>query len=236
MRNRPELLRGTLPHPCGFPRSETFAQPSFPRRETFAQPSFPRRRTFAHPSFRRRETFAHPSFPRRETFTQPSFSRRETFAQPLFPRRETFAQPHFRAGRPLRNNRETSQPFPRRETFGLQGDLCATVILAQGDLCATASAGRPLDNRHSHALCATAFAQPSFSRRETFAQPAQGDLWTTVIPAQGDLCTTVFPRRRESRFGGSPLGISHLRHAVSHRGSYAKVSFRVTVLRSSKSE
>ena len=43
--------------------------------------------------------------------------------------------------------------------------------------------------------------------RETFQQPS-------------------FPRRRESRFGFPAKNASHLRHAVSHRGSYAKVSGR----------
>ena len=177
MRNRPELLRGTLPHPCGFPRSETFAQPldnsragtfaqpSFPRRETFAQPSFPRRRTFAHPSFRRRRTFAQPSFPRRETFGTTVHSRA---GRPLRNR-------HSHAGRPLHNRHSRAGPLRHLRCLAWQTE---SGFVHGEHLCDNrhSRAGRPLHNRHE-----------GFPRRETFGQPS-------------------FPRRRESRFGGSPLG------------------------------
>ena len=125
----------------------------------------------------------------------------ETFEQPSFPRRETFEQPS----------------FPRRETF------------AQPSFRRKETFAQPSFPRKE------TFAQPSFSRRETFA-------CTTVIPAQGDLCMhnrhsragrplhaqPSFPRRRESRFGGSPLGTLGISATLSPRnGSYAKVSVRV---------
>ena len=63
----------------------------------------------------------------------------------------------------------------------------------------------------------------------TTVLPAQGDLCTTVLPAQGDLCTTVIPAKAGIQDWGFPArNTSHLRHAVSHRGSYAKVSERGT--------
>ena len=59
-------------------------------------------------------------------------------------------------------------------------------------------AGRPLHNRQS---C----EQPSFSRRETVAQPS-------------------FPRRRESRIGGSPLGILAISATLSPTGGVTQRS------------
>ena len=61
--------------------------------------------------------------------------------------------------------------------------------------------------------------------------PAFADLCTTVIPAappsfprRRDLCTTVIPAKAGIQDWGFPARkASHLRHAVSHRGSYAKV-------------
>ena len=55
-------------------------------------------------------------------------------------------------------------------------------------------------------------------------EEAPPDHW---MPASGDLCTTVIPAQAGIQGWGFPArNASHLRHAVSHRGSYANVSFR----------
>ena len=73
---------------------------------------------------------------------------------------------------------------------------------------------RPLNNRHSR--CTT--VKPANNRQSRAGRPLHNrhSRCTTVIPAKAGIQGCGFPARNAS----------HLRHSVSHRGSYAKVSER----------
>ena len=117
---------------------------------------------------------------------------------PPFPRTETFEQPSFRPRAGIRNRE------PRDDTAWTR---CRAWGVMQRSPTESTAGGRRWVPVCTGTTEGGGAPTSSFPRRETFAQPS-------------------FPRRRESRFGFPARNASHLRHAVSHRGSYAKVSGR----------
>ena len=128
----------------------------------------------------------------------------ETFAQPSFPRRR---EPRF-GGSPL----------------GMLA-ISATLSPTGGVTQTSASAGMTVGCGGLHeGVDGRVWVPPERSAPPDHWMPASGDLCTTVIPAQATIAQPSFPRRRESRFGGSPLGMLAISATLSPTGGVTQTS------------